>query len=89
MTVVYDPYLLITIFLDHVYNIFLNQHKISNRMVGHLTYFWKIAMSALLGRHYGFLTMNQIGKVDFFEPSHIGLSKSEVKPSVHLRSYGT
>ena len=81
MTVVYDPYLLITIFLDHVYNLFLNQHKISDRMVGHL--------SALSGRHYGFLTMNQIGKVDFFEPSHIGLSKSEVKPSVHLRSYGT
>ena len=27
--VVYDPYLLITIFLDHVYNLFLDQHKIS------------------------------------------------------------
>ena len=36
-------YLLNTWFLRHVSTEILDQHKISVRMRGHLTYFWKIA----------------------------------------------
>ena len=54
-----------------------------------MTWFEKIAKSALLGRHYGFLTMNQKGKVDFFESLPHRLSGSEVKKTIRRWSYET
>ena len=55
----------------------------------HMIYFEKIADSAYFCHNDGQTTMNQKGKVDFFESLGPMLIKFEVKPSIQKSAYGT
>ena len=58
-------------------------------MRGHFVHFKKNADSAFFSHNGGQTTMNQNGRVHFFECLRPKLTIFEVKPSIHRLAYGT
>ena len=58
-------------------------------MKGHFAYFEKNADSAFFSHNVSQTTMNQNGRVNFFECLRPKLTIFEVKPSIRRLAYGT